>query len=235
MPVNSLTVRLLLLALLFLAVPWAHAITIEPQSEPVVTNTNDRGAGSLRDALRDAREGATIKFDIPTSDPGYHAGTWIISLTSGQLAIDKDVTISGPGPNHLILTRAKHAPAFNVFPTNPIHALTIEGLTITEGFAPSPFVLLAVATTATVLLSLGLFWRDLQRSREQRFRFGLLWDGHRQPICAKCHEMLRVINDYSFQCGACRVELAAREETGVPISPREALARIQRNEYWRAH
>jgi hypothetical protein len=222
----------MLLALLLLPATPMYAVAIDSQHAFIVTNTKDHGAGSLRQALENAPDGATITFDIPTSDPGYHAGTWIISLTSGQLAVDKDITISGPGTDRLVLTRAQNAPAFDIFPAHPIHALTIEGLTVSDEFAPSPFALLTAATTAAVLLSLGLFWRDLQRSKEKRFRFGLLWDGHRHPICARCNESLQVLNDFSFQCRACRVELAAREDTGMTISPREALARIQLKEYW---
>ena len=220
------------LALLLLPVVPAYAVTIDSQPALIVTNTKDQGAGSLRQAVQNARDGDTITFDIPTSDPGYHAGAWIISLTSGQLTVDKDITISGPGADHLVLTRAQNAPVFDIFSANPVYALTIEGLTVTDGFAPSPFALLTAATTAAVLLSLGLFWRDLQRSKEKRFRFGLLWDGHRHPICSRCNESLQVLNEYSFQCRACHVELAAREDTGMTISPREVLARIQLKEYW---
>src|SRR5690242_3724346 len=40
----------------------------------VVTNTNDSGPGSLRDALSQANNspGNTISFNIPTTDPGYN-------------------------------------------------------------------------------------------------------------------------------------------------------------------
>jgi hypothetical protein len=52
-----------------------------------VTNTNDSGLGSLRQALADANDGDTIDFSV----------TGTISLTTGELLVDKSVTISGPG------------------------------------------------------------------------------------------------------------------------------------------
>src|SRR5436309_15597040 len=52
----------------------------------VVTNTNDSGPGSLRQALADANDGDTIDFD-----PSLNGQT--VTLTSGQLNVDKDVAI----------------------------------------------------------------------------------------------------------------------------------------------
>jgi hypothetical protein len=63
----------------------AHAETI------AVINTNDSGPGSLRQALVDASDGDTIAFAV----------TGTIVLTGGGLVIDKRVTISGPGADHL--------------------------------------------------------------------------------------------------------------------------------------
>src|SRR6266511_885838 len=71
---------------LFFAVALlAHAATI------TVTNTNDSGAGSLRQALIDASDGDTITFAV--------SGT--IVLTSGELLVDKSITIPGPGAGRL--------------------------------------------------------------------------------------------------------------------------------------
>ena len=62
-----------------------------------VTNTNDSGADSLRDALASASDGDTINFD-----PSLNGQT--ITLTSGELVIPKSVMISGPGANNLTVS-----------------------------------------------------------------------------------------------------------------------------------
>ncbi|MGD9924612.1 MAG: choice-of-anchor Q domain-containing protein, partial [Pseudorhodoplanes sp.] len=53
-----------------------------------VTNTDDSGAGSLRQAIADAIAGDTIVFDASLAGQS-------ITLTSGQLALTKDITING--------------------------------------------------------------------------------------------------------------------------------------------
>src|SRR3954462_5945372 len=57
-----------------------------------VTNTNDSGPGSLRQALADANGGDTI-------DATGVSGA--IILTSDQLLVDKSITILGPGADNL--------------------------------------------------------------------------------------------------------------------------------------
>jgi hypothetical protein len=221
--------------LVVLGLSWAlpsNAITI-PHAPPTVINTNDNGAGSLRQALLKAQNGDTITFDIPTSDPRYKAGIWTIDLTSGQLAIDRDLTISGPGANHLIVQWDQSASSSRIFRVDSPHMITIEGVTIRDERAePARLILLTGGTTAMLFLSVALFCRHLWRRTQKRIRFGLLWNGHRQPICAKCSHPLYVLNDYSFQCPHCQVELGAQGENGFVISPREALAKIRLKEYW---
>ena len=56
-----------------------------------VTNTNDSGPGSLRQALAEANDGDTITFAV----------TGTIGLTSGELLVGKSITISGPGADSL--------------------------------------------------------------------------------------------------------------------------------------
>ena len=94
----------------------------------IVTNTNDSGPGSLRQALADARDGDTINFD-----PSLAGQT--ITLTSAELVIDKNITISGPGSD--LLTVERFPPAqFSVFHVMPTHTATIAGLRISGGYSP---------------------------------------------------------------------------------------------------
>ena len=94
-----------------------HAATI------TVTNTNDSGSGSLRQALTIANDGDTIGFAV----------TGTISLTSGELVIDKNIIISGPGPGLLTVARSQQAADFRIFNIPPSHTAEIDGLTITGG------------------------------------------------------------------------------------------------------
>ncbi len=59
---------------------------VPPPTSLAVTTLDDSGPGSLREALSLIADGGTITFD-----PGLAGGT--ISLTSGQLTIDRSVTI----------------------------------------------------------------------------------------------------------------------------------------------
>src|SRR5215471_8111742 len=87
----------------------------------VVTNTNDSGFGSLRFALGIAGDGYTI-------DATGVSGT--ILLTSGELQINHNVTINGPGAGNLAINGNA---TFHVF-ENSASNVTISGFTITNGF-----------------------------------------------------------------------------------------------------
>jgi hypothetical protein len=89
----------------------------------LVTNTDDSGPGSLRQALADANDSDTINFD-----PSIYGQT--ITLTSAELVIDKSITISGPGANSLTVSGGSQ---FLVFHVTPQHTVTIEGLTVSDG------------------------------------------------------------------------------------------------------
>jgi len=84
-----------------------------------VTNTNDSGPGSLRDALAVAHDGDRITFAV--------SGT--ITLTSGQLGVSKNVTISGPGADQLSIAGMP----FRFVLVAAVKAATISGLTIRNG------------------------------------------------------------------------------------------------------
>lgn len=108
----------LLLAMLILALgaPPSRAATI------TVTNTNDSGPGSLRQAIADASPGDTIVFDLP-----YPAA---IILTSGELLIDKDLFISGPGARNLTISGNGASRVFNI---DKSVTATIANVTIADG------------------------------------------------------------------------------------------------------
>jgi Right handed beta helix region len=99
------------LALVCAAVTSAHADII------AVTNTNDSGPGSLRQALTDAHDADTIVFAV----------TGTIELTSGGLLIAKNITISGPGSNQLSIDGNQALFVFGIFPGK---TATISGLTM---------------------------------------------------------------------------------------------------------
>ena len=89
----------------------------------IVTNTNDSGPGSLRQALVDANRGDTITFAV----------TGTIGLTSAELVIDKNITVSGPGPDMLAVSGALSNMQFRIFHVTASRTVNIEGLTISSG------------------------------------------------------------------------------------------------------
>ena len=95
----------------------------------IVTNSNDSGAGSLRAIILSACPGSTITFDMT---PGNVTSP--INLTSGQLLIDKSLTIQGPGANLLTVQRslAGGTPDFGIFNTQS-GTVAISGLTVSNG------------------------------------------------------------------------------------------------------
>ena len=94
-----------------------------------VTNTNDTGTGSLRQALADAVDGDTINFS--SSLNGQR-----ITLTSGELLVNKSVTISGPGATMLTVDANHTSRVFDIASGKDV---TISGLTITNGSASNRF------------------------------------------------------------------------------------------------
>ena len=90
-----------------------------------VMNTNDSDAGSLRQALADAVDGDTINFDSLLNGQ-------TITLTSGELLVDKSVTIRGPGSDNLTVDGNHSSRVFHV---SRWVSAAIAGLTITNGSA----------------------------------------------------------------------------------------------------
>jgi len=97
-----------------------------------VTNTNNNGPGSLRQAIIDAVSGDIINFNISASDPGCSGGMCTITLVS-ELVIDKDLMIQGPGANQLTVSGNHAVRVFNIAVGN--FKVTLSNLTIANGIA----------------------------------------------------------------------------------------------------
>ena len=90
-----------------------------------ITNTNDNGPGSLRQALVNANVGDTIDAT------GING---VITLITGELLVNRSVTINGPGADLLAVDGNAAGVVFQVMSTGPV---TISDLTIKNGHAGS--------------------------------------------------------------------------------------------------
>lgn len=88
-----------------------------------VSSTSDSGPGSLRAALAASANGDNIGFSV----------TGTILLTSGELVVNKNVAISGPGAANLAVNGNYTNRVFHI--TNGV-SVSISGLTITNGNVP---------------------------------------------------------------------------------------------------
>lgn len=106
--------------------PAAEAATF------TVTNLNDSGAGSLRQAIEDANGDATA--DSIVFQSGL-SGT--ILLTTGELEISEPVTITGPGAANLAVSGNNSSRVFYIWSGEDTTEIdvSISGLTITGGNA----------------------------------------------------------------------------------------------------
>ena len=120
------------LILASLAVGPAFGATI------TVTNTNDSGSGSLRDAITSASPGDTIVFGV----------TGTITLAS-PLGIPKSLTISGPGASSLAISGNN---AVRVFEVGPGFTVTISGVTVRNGNTTGEFYGGAILNWGTLTL-----------------------------------------------------------------------------------
>ena len=105
-----------------LGVQSVYAITL------TVTSAADNGPGTLRDTIAAANDGDRIQFAVPSGQT--------ITLHTGELLIDKNITISGPGPSVLAVSRVNGPFTLRIFHILPGHAVVIEGLTISGGVTP---------------------------------------------------------------------------------------------------
>lgn len=83
-----------------------------------VTNGNDSGPGSLRAAVAAANPGDTITIPALT-----------VSLTSGQIAINQSLTITGAGARRTTITGTNQSRVFTV----TAGTVSISGVTVTGG------------------------------------------------------------------------------------------------------
>ncbi len=96
----------------------------------LVTNTNDSGAGSLRQAIIDAN------VNSDSSAINFQNGlTGTISLLTALPDLSTSVAINGPGASVLTVQRstAGGTPNFRIFKVNSGITVTIAGLTISNG------------------------------------------------------------------------------------------------------
>ncbi len=107
--------------------PEFQAWELTPGPLPTaVTNGNDSGAGSLRQAIASASPGGSINFD-----PGLSGAA--ITLTSGQLVVDKRLSIDASALPGGIIIRGGGTSRILSVPTGG--DLTLRGLTLATGNA----------------------------------------------------------------------------------------------------
>jgi hypothetical protein len=73
-----------------------------PAATITVTNGHDSGPGSLRQAILDASSGDEINFAPSVTT---------VNLATGELVVDKNLTITGPGDNRLTVQRSQKVSA----------------------------------------------------------------------------------------------------------------------------
>ena len=117
-----------------------------------VTNLNDSGAGSLRQALTDAEAAGNDRVLFAEGLAGR------IALSSGELDVGEGTEIVGPGADRITVDGGGVFRVFHVggLPTQPV---TISGLTIERGLAGGGGG--GVAAAGPITLS-GLVFRDNQ-------------------------------------------------------------------------
>jgi hypothetical protein len=101
----------------------ASATTATQANTITVNNTNDSGPGSLRQAIADAAPGDTINFNLSDCP-------CVITLTSGELLINKPLTINGPGAKTLSIDGNNNSRVFSIRQSG---TFTLAGLTVTNG------------------------------------------------------------------------------------------------------
>jgi hypothetical protein len=95
---------------------------LAPAATLTVTNSNDSGPGTLRQAIQTAAAADTINFSI----------TGLITLTNGQLLITNNLSIVGPGATNLAISANTNS---RIFEIGSSVTASISGLTLRDGYA----------------------------------------------------------------------------------------------------
>jgi hypothetical protein len=110
MPIRNCLASVIVFALVF---------TGNAASGETVTNLDDSGPGSLRQAIRDVADGGTIEIGVMGE----------IVLTGGQLSIDRPMTIDGPGARSLTISGNNESRVVRVVRGDVV----ISGVTLADG------------------------------------------------------------------------------------------------------
>jgi hypothetical protein len=106
-----------------------------PTASFTVSNISDTGPGSLRQAILDANSNGVALDEIVFD--GTFSTSKTISLTSGQLLIDSNITITGPGANLLTVSGVGNG-TNHIFEVG-LFTFTISGVTLSGVNAPALF------------------------------------------------------------------------------------------------
>lgn len=102
-------------------VAWAIPIRAATHT---VTSLADSGPGSLRAAINGSPAGDSVNFAV----------TGIITLTSGELVIGRNLTIQGPGASNLTISGNENNRIFRVLAATFVE---VYDLTISNGYTPT--------------------------------------------------------------------------------------------------
>lgn len=131
--------------LITLLIPLVCRVSNSNSATLVVTSASDSGPGSLRQAIADAAPGDVIEFKLT-----YPA---TISLTSGELLLNKNLTIAGPGARDLAISGNSSSRVFNNTSTANV---SLERMTIINGKALSGGGLATAPQSMFRLINLAL-------------------------------------------------------------------------------
>jgi hypothetical protein len=100
-----------------------------------VPNINDSGAGSLRQAILDAN--ALSDADLIQFDPTVFATPRTITLTTGELLVNDDLIITGPGASLLTVSGNNASRVFEINAAGRVVNASVTGMTVSNGHITS--------------------------------------------------------------------------------------------------